>query len=116
MDTIQLIKKKLPLSMDPEDSDIEIAAAEVGQSILTYCNRSDIPKDLAFVHINMVADYLKAEATANDPEAQSMVKSVKEGDVQVTFEATKPSKQRVMTEEILFNYTSQLNRFRKVRR
>lgn len=114
MELIDIIKSKLP---DPKPSDemITVHIEEVGQAIMTYCNRDDIPTELRFVHANMVVDLINGEAKKANSEANQSVQSIKEGDVQVTFANTKLSASESATESILSNYQSQLNRFRKLR-
>lgn len=114
MDVIDIVKAKLP---DPKPDDLLLHAyiEEVGQSIKNYCNRTDIPKELNFVHANMVVDFITGENRRNDPEAQSSVSSIKEGDTQVTFGSAKVDSRERATEQLLFDYAKQLNKFRKLR-
>lgn len=115
MDVFEIIKAKLPAELLPEDTALAMDVAEVGQSILTYCNRSDIPKELVFIHANMVIDLITGDARRSDTDSPGTVKAIKEGDVQVTFEATRASSREAHMEALLFDYASQLNRFRKLR-
>lgn len=114
MNVIDIVKVKLP---DPKPDDLLLRAyiEEVGQSIKNYCNRTDIPSELNFVHANMVIDLITGENRKSDPEAQSSVAAVKEGDVQVTFGAAKVESRERATEKLLFDYAKQLNSFRKLR-
>lgn len=114
LDVLQIVKAKLTDSID--DAELVIHIAEVGQALKTYMNRSDIPKDLVFVHANMVIDLLTAEKRNSDESGQQSVSSIKEGDVTVQFGSAKVENRERMTESLLFNYASQLNRFRKLRR
>ncbi|MGM7683540.1 hypothetical protein ACSVDA_15480 [Cytobacillus sp. Hm23] len=111
MDVIDIVKAKLPSEKVPSDELLGLYVEEVQQSILTYCNRDDIPSELTFVHANMVVDLIKGE----NPEDNQTVKSIKEGDVQVSFEKAHMTASEVSTSTILTNYTSQLNRHRKLR-
>lgn len=88
---------------------------EVGQSIMNYCNREDIPSGLRYVHANMVVDLIKAEKRKVDPDAQTGVKSIKEGDVSVEFGAVNVESRERATEKLLYDYSKQLNSFRKLR-
>lgn len=114
MDVIDIVKSKLP-DPKPEDKILDMCIEEVGQSIKTYCNRTDIPKELRFVHANMVVDFINSENRKNDPDAQSTVSSVKEGDVSVQFGSAKVGLSERATEQLLFDYSMQLNKFRKLR-
>ena len=114
MDVIDIVKAKLP-DPKPDDSVLNMHIEEVGQSIKTYCNRNDIPKELRFVHANMVVDFINGENRKNDPEAQSSISAIKEGDTQVTFGSAKVGSSERATEQLLFDYSKQLNKFRKLR-
>lgn len=115
MDVFDIIKAKLPAELLPDDTSLAMDVAEVGQTILTYCNRTDIPKELVFTHANMVVDLITGNARRSDTDSPGTVKAIKEGDVQVTFEATRSSSREAHMEALLFDYASQLNRFRKLR-
>ncbi|MEK3886532.1 hypothetical protein [Bacillus sp. FSL K6-3431] len=114
MNIIDIVKMKLT---DPKPSDIELNMyiEEVGQSIMTYCNRSDIPSDLRYVHANMVIDLITGEERKADPDSQSSVSAIKEGDIQVTFGSAKVESRERATEKLIFDYSKQLNSFRKLR-
>lgn len=114
MNVLEIVKAKLP---DPKPADVllEMDIEEVGQSIKNYCNRTDIPNELRFVHANMVVDFINGNNRRNDPEAQSSVAAIKEGDVQVTFGAAKVESHERATEQLLFDYAKQLDKFRKLR-
>lgn len=114
MNVLDIVKSKLPTPL-PDDDLLNMYIEEVAQSIKTYCNRSDIPKELRFVHANMVIDFITGENRKNDPEAQSSVAAVKEGDVQVTFGSAKVGLSERAAEQLLFDYAKQLNKFRKLR-
>lgn len=115
MDVFDVVKAKLPVDLLPDDTTLAMDVAEVGQSILTYCNRSDIPKELVFTHANMVIDLITGNARRSDTDSPGTVKSIKEGDTTVTLEATRASSREDHMEALLFDYASQLNRFRKLR-
>ncbi|MGG0718684.1 phage head-tail connector protein [Robertmurraya massiliosenegalensis] len=116
MDVLEIVKAKLPSEGTPSDQLLEMYIDEVRQSILTYCNRNDVPADLNFVYANMVVDLITEESRKADSDAQQSVESIKEGDTQVTFGSISKSASETSTQQILFNYKSQLNRFRKLRR
>lgn len=115
MDVFEIIKAKLPTELLPDDVVLAMDVAEVGQSILTYCNRSDIPRELVFTHANMVIDLITGNARRSDTDSPASVKSIKEGDTTVTLEATRASTREIHMEALLFDYATQLNRFRKLR-
>ncbi|KAA0944078.1 hypothetical protein FQ087_18300 [Sporosarcina sp. ANT_H38] len=115
MDVFEIVKAKLPADKLPEDILLGLIVAEVGQTILTYLNRTDMPKELAFTYANMVVDMITGENRKNDPGSQSSVSAIKEGDVQVTFVSSKVESREIATEGLLFDYSQQLNKFRKLR-
>lgn len=115
VDVFTIVKAKVPTDLLPNDTVLAMDVAEVGHSILNYCNRSDIPKELVFTHANMVIDLITGNVRRSDTDSPGTVKAIKEGDVQVTFEATRASSREAHMEALLFDYASQLNRFRKLR-
>ncbi|MEK3973719.1 hypothetical protein [Psychrobacillus sp. FSL K6-1267] len=115
MNVFDIIKAKLPAELLPDDTSLAMDVAEVGQTILTFCNRTDIPKELVFTHANMVVDLIRGNSRRSDTDSPGTVKAIKEGDLQVTFEATRSSSRESHMEALLFDYASQLNRFRKLR-
>lgn len=74
-----------------------------------------MPKELTFTHANMVVDMITGENRKIDPEAQSSVASIREGDTTVQFGSAKVESRERATEKLLYDYSSQLNRFRKLR-
>lgn len=114
MELIDIVKSKLPTPY-PDDAKLLVAIAEVAQSILNYCNRLDIPEELKYVHANMVVDFLNGNNRKAEPEGQTSVSSIKEGDVTVQFGLAKIASHERSTESILFDYAGQLNKFRKLR-
>lgn len=114
MEVIDIVKAKL-LPAEPPLALLDMFIEEVAQAIMTYCNRTDIPSELAFTHANMVVDMITGENRKNDPDAQSSVSAIKEGDVQVTFGSAKVESRERATEQLLFDYSKQLNKFRKMR-
>lgn len=115
MDVFDIIKAKLPADKLPDDITLAMHVAEVGQSILTFCNLSSIPSELTFVHANMVLDLINGEAKKESPDDSRVVTSIKEGDVQVSFGSGGTSLSESSTQSLIHNYKSQLLKFRKVR-
>lgn len=115
MDVFEIVKAKLPLDKIPGDPLLAMYVAEVGQSIMTYLNRTDIPAELNFTYANMVVDFITGQTRRLEPEGQSSVASIKEGDVTVQFGSTKLESREMASQALLFDYSSQLNKFRKLR-
>ncbi|MEC1373410.1 phage head-tail connector protein [Heyndrickxia oleronia] len=114
MKTIDIVKEKLP-DPKPNDGVLNIYIDEVGQAIMNYCNRRDIPTELRYVHANMVIDLMNSENRRNESEENNAVSSIKEGDVQVNFGTVQLEYREKATEALLFDYAKQLNRFRRLR-
>ncbi|TCJ01498.1 hypothetical protein [Cytobacillus praedii] len=115
MDVIEIVKAKVLPEKLPNDILLAMYLEEVRQSILTFCNRTDIPTELNFVYANMVVDLINGENRKAEQDAQREVTSIKEGDVQVNFGGAKQSSSESATQQILYNYKSQLLRYRKLR-
>lgn len=115
MNVIEIVKAKLPSDKLPEEALLDMYVEEVRQTILTYLNRTDMPPELAFTHANMVVDVITGESRKVDPDAAATVKSVKEGDVTVQFGSTNVESRERATQTLLFDYSKQLNKFRKLR-
>lgn len=113
MEVIDIVKSKL--SPVPADDILTSAIEEVGQTIMTFCNREDIPAELRFVHANMVVDFINGATQRTDPDSRLSAKSIKEGDVTVEFGGSIASVGEQVTEKLLFEYSSQLMKFRKLR-
>lgn len=113
LNVFNMVRSKIPIEQI-SDEELLFKVEEVSQTIKTYCNREDIPNELRFVHTNMVIDVLKQEIKDAEPSNFMVAKSVKEGDVSVEFGTTMTQSEQ-STMIILANYTSQLNRFRKLR-
>lgn len=114
LDVLEIVKAKLPAAQLPPDLLLAIQIEEVGQSIKTYCNRTDIPPGLLFIQANMVIDLIKQEIRDANPDAQTTVKSVKEGDVSVDFGSAGVGPSARAMESMLYSYREQLNKFRKM--
>ena len=115
MDIFDIIKAKLPAEKRPDDTIIALHVAEIGQLITSYTNRSKVPQELKFVHANMVIDLIAGEERKSNPDEQQEVKSIKEGDTTVQFGGVKAELREQATEQLLFDYSKQLNKFRKLR-
>ncbi|MEC1716611.1 head-tail connector protein [Schinkia azotoformans] len=114
MGVLEIVKEKLPNSQ-LTDNALQVYIDEVGQSIKTYCNRSDIPSELTFVHANMVVDLIKGDEKKAAPGDNQVVTSIKEGDTQVSYGGMNMTLGETVVEDILHNYKKQLNKFRKMR-
>jgi hypothetical protein len=122
MTTLEIVKVKLENSNLSEDilqlytdKVIQLHIDEVGQSIKTYCNRTDIPQELTYVHANMVMEQIEGKERKAAEEDNRVVTSIKEGDVQVSYGFKSSTLSEVSAADLLHNYKKQLNKFRKMR-
>ncbi|MFJ8099395.1 hypothetical protein [Lysinibacillus sp. NPDC096212] len=116
MEMIEIVKSKLSEPL-PTDEKLTALINEVEQTILNFCNIRKVPKQLVYVHANMVVDLFNYEhrTQAESEDEQKTVTSIKEGDVTVQFGGSViPSNERAM-EGLLFNYKDQLKHFRRLR-
>lgn len=103
---------------------------EVDQSIKNYCRIDEIPKDLLFTRVNMAVDYIRYQHASKPLENGALDTSctqkvgpltlISSGDVTYQFGSVQASKTNVVNahetdlDEILLNYTKQLNVFRRL--
>jgi hypothetical protein len=122
MTTLEIVKIKLENSNLSEDilqlyndKVIQLHIDEVGQSIKIYCNRTDIPQELTYVHANMVIEQIEGKERRAADDDNRVVTSIKEGDVQVSYSSKSSTLSEVSADDLLHNYKKQLNKFRKMR-
>lgn len=103
----------------PEDL-VESYAYRIGQRILNETNRPDIPQALTYTIADMLVDLITLDMrdSSEDEDSSKEIKSIKEGDVTVTYvdERSKTpyrSGSRSM-QSVLFNYSKQISQFRKM--
>lgn len=89
--------------------------------ITNYINRSYVPMPLRYVFVNMVMDLLKSEAMNgnldNDKLADTgvgAVASIKDGDTEIKLATTRTvtGAHTADVDSLLYNYISQLNKYR----
>ncbi|MEH7342750.1 hypothetical protein V7122_02500 [Bacillus sp. JJ1532] len=115
MDVLEIVKAKVPAEKLPDDTLLAMYVKEVRQAVLIHCNRNDIPPELSFVHANMVVDLISEENRRIDPENSKVATSIQEGDTRVELGNVRTSASEMSTQKVIYNYQSQLNRFRKLR-
>lgn len=133
-EVVKIVKAKNKRITDMEngglrDEQILINVQEVEQSILNYCQIPRVPTQLHFVWANMSVDLIlysiEMNNTPEDPLDAldvSDLSSVKVGDVSVFVGDKYRSNQRsrilqshnANLDEIVMNYTKQLNQFRRI--
>lgn len=126
---IEIIKAKDPYNDLPPDF-ISMAVDEVEQVILNYCMIPEVPTALRFTVANMTLDLLKYQLEVNKPADVlnlddidiSDVSGIKVGDTSVDIGESRRDNVRKLVlnshknnlDDIVMNYRSQLNRFRRL--
>lgn len=134
LEVVKIVKAKNKRITDREkggmdDEGILLAVKEVEQSILNYCQIPCVPPQLHFVWANMSVDLLLYQVESNytptdplDGLDVSDLSSVKVGDTSVYVGDKYRSNPRSRTlqshnanlDELVMNYTKQLNQFRRI--
>ncbi len=105
--------------------DKELAINEIEQVIKNYCNIDKIPEELNHTWANMAVDLINYNYQLNNNddivEADSAdVSSIKVGDTQIELGGGNNSRAKTLNshipnlDQIILNYQSQLNKFRKM--
>lgn len=131
---VSIVKKKNKRITDMRrgglvDDEILLHIQEVEQSILNYCQIPRVPPQLHFVWANMSVDLILYLIEMNNTPADPLdgldvsdLSSVKIGDTSIYIGDKYRSNQRSRTlqshnanlDEIVMNYTKQLNQFRRI--
>lgn len=134
LEVVKIVKAKRKRITDTEkggldDEAILMNVKEVEQSILNYCQIPRVPPQLHFVWANMSVDLILYQIESNHTPADPMegldvsdLSSIKVGDTSVYIGDKYRSNQRsrilqshnANLDEIVMNYTKQLNQFRRI--
>lgn len=134
LEVVKIVKSKNKRITNTEkggldDDDILLNVKEVEQAILNYCQIPRVPPQLNFVWANMSVDLILYSIEVNNtPEDPldgldvSDLSSIKVGDTSVFIGDKYRSNSRSRTlqshnsnlDEIVMNYTKQLNQFRRI--
>lgn len=94
---------------------------EIESVITNYINRSYVPMPLKFVYMNMVMDLIKSEALNGNIDNDKLsdigvgaVTSITDGDSEIKFTTTKTvtGAHIADVDSLIYNYTSQLDKYR----
>lgn len=111
------------------DIEIEIAILETEEVIKNYCNIDIIPQELKFTWANMTMDLLRYQYEMNNPQSNddilnsfgtADISELKVGDTQIgvggnnSVSAKALNSHKANLDALIFDYQSQLNRFRKM--
>lgn len=102
-----------------------LAVGEVEQVIKNYCNIDEVPNALSYTWANMAADLIKYNYESNNSEGERAadeagISSIKVGDTQIQLGGGSGSRAKVLDshspnlDQIVMNYQSQLNKFRRM--
>lgn len=111
------------------DIEIEIAILETEEVIKNYCNIDIIPQELRFTWANMTTDLLRYQYEMNNPQSNddilnsfgtADISELRVGDTQIgvggnnSVSAKALNSHKANLDALIFDYQSQLNRFRKM--
>ena len=134
LEVVKIVKAKRKRITDTDkggldDEAILMNVKEVEQSILNYCQIPRVPPQLHFVWANMSVDLILHQIESNHTPKDPMegldvsdLSSIKVGDTSVYIGDKYRSNQRsrilqshnANLDEIVMNYTKQLNQFRRI--
>lgn len=112
--------------VEAKTADLDISAASkalaIEEAVLcfkNYCNRDDVPSKANFLIANLAADLLRGQYKTSSAAAASAdvnpaeLASISVDDVSLSFDASKRA--HVITlDDVVLNYKTQLNSFRKI--
>lgn len=124
MSIVEIVRSKVKYK-DITNLEIEVAINEVKQTILNYCNLEYMPKELDYTCANMVADlvrynYISSGNSENSENTNADISSLKIGDTNISLGTPETAEGNIVKshvpnlDEIVLNYKSQLNKFRKM--
>lgn len=116
---VDRVKRRLRVPEgDPSiTADIIDRAEETEQELQNYLNRDDIPEGLFFAWVRITEAVVKSEITDSeivDGVTPVRVSSVKEGDTTINLSSGATASTSAALGLALRNYTSELNRYRKM--
>ena len=105
--------------------DIQLAIDEVQVVIKNYCSIDEVPEELKYTWANMAADLVLYQYASNNSGGEvaadaADVSSLKVGDTQIQLGGGSGSRAKVLNshrpnlDQIVMNYQSQLNKFRRM--
>ena len=103
----------LAVSDTSQDAVLTFILDDVQEVILNYCNLDELPGGLKNTAYRMAMDIYRNEGIGEADGAAGNVTSIKEGDTQVNFGATKY--EAAFAASVLKDYIPQLNQYRKLR-
>lgn len=91
----------------------ELALEEAEQTIKNYCHLEYIPSELEQTKLNIAADICRIRYCTSQRISGGIVKSITAGDTSYTIDVPEEQNQRM--NDILTQYQTELNAYRKLR-
>lgn len=114
-DYLATVKVLLGITDTSKDSILEVYVGLTKQSILNYCNRSDLPEALNYTLCQICADtYRDTTAKANGAVVSGAVSSISEDGRTVSFSNSLDLIKTAAEDRI--THTTELNRYKKLYR
>lgn len=111
-DFLSTVKVLLGITDDTKDTELTVYVDMTKQTILNYCNRSDLPEELNYTLCQMCADsYKDVTNSSAKGEINGNVSSVSEDGRSVSFSSGAEFKTAL---EDRVTRTTELNRFKKL--
>ncbi len=111
---LELNKFKQLLGMEVSDNSknvpLQFVLDDISETILNYCNLSELPDGLSNTGYRMAIDLYRSEAPGEEDIPLGVVSSVTTGDSSTSFKSSSSE----FKDSLLKDYKKQLNRFRKV--
>ena len=115
MDSLEFEKLKswlgIPLDDCSKDVALQFSIDDAVQTALNYCNLKELPDGLISTCYRMSIDIFRNENFGNE-DSGVFVSSISEGDTSTSFKLKETESN--YTDSILKNYSSKLNRYRKL--
>ena len=113
-DYLSTVKVLLGITDGSKDAELNVYIDMTRQSILNYCNRSDLPEELNYTLCQMCADsYRDVTNSSVKGEVNGNVSSISEDGRSVSFSSGAEFKTAI---EDRITRTTELNRFKKLYR
>ncbi|MBG9772414.1 phage head-tail connector protein [Brevibacillus laterosporus] len=113
---LALIKELAGITDDSKDNKIKLYLRQVERKVKNHCNIEEIPEQLWEIVAEMVVQVLLSGDNSQIIEGSGAVKRVTRGDYTVEYDVgSKVATTGVSLDDVLTNYKSQLNRFRRMR-
>lgn len=104
------LKNLLGMTEDSEDAVLQFCLDFATQAVLAYCNLDELPTALEWTVVALAADKYRMEGYGSKDAPVGAVASLEQGDVSVSYQDAAVQD----TSGLLKNYTSTLNRFRRL--